>query len=171
MMLATYNIHACIGSDGHFAPERIVNVLKEMNADITALQEVEQHELNGEDLLDYLGEKTKLIAITGPTLLRHNRYYGNALLTRLPVLVANQIDLTISGREPRSALDVILDFHDQLMRVVATHLGLNPRERHHQTRQLLALLKAPSADISVLMGDLNEWFGGKICVGCMRILE
>jgi endonuclease/exonuclease/phosphatase family metal-dependent hydrolase len=41
---------------------------------------------------------------------------------------------------------------------VATHLGLNPRERHHQTRQLLALLKAPSADISVLMGDLNEWF-------------
>ena len=41
--LATYNIHACIGTDGHFDPFRIVDVIREMDADIIALQEVEHH--------------------------------------------------------------------------------------------------------------------------------
>ena len=37
MKIATYNIHACIGADGHFDPERIVKVLHEINADVMAL--------------------------------------------------------------------------------------------------------------------------------------
>ena len=156
--LATYNIHACIGADKRFDPDRIVRVLQEIDADVVALQEVEHHRVDNLDLLDYLAAKTGLNAIAGPTLLRESRHYGNALLTKLPVSALHRINLSLSHREPRGALDVTLDCNGKSLQVVATHLGLNPRERRQQVRQLLSLLESSSADIYVLMGDLNEWF-------------
>lgn len=156
--LATYNIHACIGTDGGFDPDRIVKVLLQMDADVVALQEVEHHRVGNLDLLEYLAAETGLTAIAGPTLLRESRHYGNALLTRHPVASLNRIDLSMPGREPRGAIDVIFDFNGQSLQVVATHLGLNPRERRRQVRQLLSILESSPADVTVLMGDLNEWF-------------
>ncbi|HAO24637.1 MAG TPA: endonuclease, partial [Methylophaga sp.] len=46
LTIATYNIHACIGSDGQFDPARIAAVLQELDADIIALQEVEHHSID-----------------------------------------------------------------------------------------------------------------------------
>lgn len=155
--IATYNIHACIGGDGRFDAARIVRVLKETDADITALQEVDHHQVNGIDLLDYLAAETGLSAIAGPTLLRQNRHFGNALLTRLPVGDVNRIDLSLLGREPRGAIDAIFYCGNRPVRLVATHLGLKPGERIHQTRRLLSLFEHGSADVSMLLGDLNEW--------------
>ena len=87
--VCTYNIHAGIGADGHFAPQRIVKVLQEIDADVVALQEVEHHTVDGYDLLDYLAVTTGMTAIAGPTLLRESRHFGNALLTRLAVLTGH----------------------------------------------------------------------------------
>lgn len=158
LTLATYNIHACIGADGRFEPERIVQVLRELNADVVALQEVEHHDVDGCDLLDYLAAKTGLTAVAGPTLLRKTRHYGNAILTRLPILAVNRVDLTLPGHEARGALDITLDGNGRRVQVVATHLGLRPWERRQQVRELLKLFNIGSASIYVLMGDLNEWF-------------
>jgi endonuclease/exonuclease/phosphatase family metal-dependent hydrolase len=155
--LATYNIHACIGADGRFDPDRVGGVLRELNADAVALQEVENHKLANRDLLDYLAGQTGLAAVAGPTLLRETRHYGNALLTRLPILATQRIDLSLPQREPRGALDVTLNLRGQRVQVVATHLGLRPGERRAQVRRLLTLFKTGAADISVLVGDLNEW--------------
>jgi endonuclease/exonuclease/phosphatase family metal-dependent hydrolase len=155
--LATYNIHACVGIDRRFDPERIVQVLNEMDVDVVALQEVEHHNIDGYDLLDYLAEKTGLTAIAGPTLLRETRDYGNALLTRLPIVTVRRIDLSLPQREPRGALDVMHNWCGQSIRVVATHLGLRPGERRQQVRRLLALFDSGSTDYSALLGDLNEW--------------
>ena len=78
MRLATYNIHACIGADGRYDPDRVVRVLLELNADVVALQEVEQHAVGDMDLLQFLAAKTGYQAVAGPTLLRDTRDYGNA---------------------------------------------------------------------------------------------
>src|SRR5690349_23008140 len=40
LRVATYNIHKCRGLDGRVRPERVIDVLREVNADIVALQEV-----------------------------------------------------------------------------------------------------------------------------------
>jgi endonuclease/exonuclease/phosphatase family metal-dependent hydrolase len=157
MTLATYNIHACIGADGQFGPQRTVQVLKELDTDIIALQEVEHHSVDELDLLDYLAEETGMTALAGPTLLRQSRHYGNALLTRLPIVTARRVDLSLPRCEPRGALDVMLDWHGKRVRVIATHLGLRPGERRRQVRRLLSLLETGAADYSVLLGDLNEW--------------
>lgn len=133
-------------------------MIKEIDADVVALQEVEHHKINNIDLLEYLSVETGLKAIAGPTLLRESRHYGNALLTRLPILSLKRFDLSEAEHEPRGALDVIFNSNGKSIQVVATHLGLNPGERRRQVRKLLTLLESSSADISVLMGDLNEWF-------------
>ena len=158
LTLATYNIRGCIGTDGRFEPERTVHVLKELNADVVALQEVEHHDLGGHDLLDYLAVETSLTAISGPTLLRETRDYGNAILTKLPILAVNRVDLTLPGHEARGALDVTLEGNGRSLQVVATHLGVKPWERRQQVRRLLRLFEIGPANIYVLMGDLNEWF-------------
>jgi endonuclease/exonuclease/phosphatase family metal-dependent hydrolase len=158
LTLATYNIHAGIGMDGRFRPERIRQVLGELDADVVALQEVEHHEVGGVDLLDYLAAETGCTCIAGPTLQRGTHHYGNALLTRLPVLSVERIDLSWLTSEPRGALDIVLDWYGLSLHVVATHLGLKPGERRHQVRHLLNLFDGDTADVSVLMGDLNEWF-------------
>ena len=106
MRLATYNIHACIGADGRYDPDRVVRVLLELNADVVALQEVEQHAVGDMDLLQFLAAKTGYQAVAGPTLLRDTRDYGNAVLTRLPIVTMQRIDLSLPRREPRGALDV-----------------------------------------------------------------
>jgi len=157
MKLATYNIHGCVGADGRFNPDRIIGVLAELSADVVALQEVEQRTVGGQDLLDYLAEALSITAIAGPTLLRGTWHYGNALLTRLPIRAIERVDLSVHRHEPRGALNVELDWGPRRLQVVATHLGLWPAERRRQARRLLALFESGRADVSVLLGDLNEW--------------
>jgi len=157
LTIATYNIHACIGADGRFDPARIAAVLQELDADIIALQEVEHHSIDELDLLEYLAYQTGHEALAGPTLFRDTRHYGNALLTRLPLRSFKHIDLSFAGYEPRGAIEATFDVAGYELQVIATHLGLKPAERRWQVKQLLELKSLQEADISCLLGDVNEW--------------
>jgi endonuclease/exonuclease/phosphatase family metal-dependent hydrolase len=157
MRIATWNIHACVGGDGQFDPGRTAQVLRELQADVIALQEVEHQTIDEEDLLDYLAAAVGMQAVAGPTLRRQSNKYGNALLSRLPIRAVERVDLSEDRREPRGAIDVLLDWNGVELQVLATHLGLSPVERRRQVRKLLVLLEARPAEVAVLLGDLNEW--------------
>lgn len=159
--IASYNIHGCVGLDRRRAPWRVVKVLRELDCDVVGLQEVNSnpgphvHSMQ----LDYLATQIGMQAIAGATILRHQGHYGNALLTRCPVLEVRRHDLCFSSRrEPRGALDVDLEIHGEPVRVIVTHLGLNPGERRFQVKQLLSLLHAGKPEqLVVVLGDINEW--------------
>ena len=155
--IASYNTHGGIGRDGRFVPKRIADVLKELDSDIIALQEVENR-ATGFDMLAYLKSETGFEAIAGPTLLRKGADYGNGLLTRFKVLSVQRIDLCVDRCEPRGAIDVELDCGGTPMRVLATHLGLRPSERREQISRLLRVLEHDRPLPTILMGDINEWF-------------
>jgi endonuclease/exonuclease/phosphatase family metal-dependent hydrolase len=157
LRVATYNVHRAIGLDGRTDPGRILGVLRELDADVMALQEVEAHD-DGGAMLEWLGRQLGYEAVTGTTLKRHDGLYGNGLLTRCPIKEKRLTDLSWRGREPRGAITVDVDCKGRRLRVVATHLGLRPAERRDQVQQLLHLFKERPHDRAVLMGDLNEWF-------------
>lgn len=157
LRIASYNVHRAIGGDGRTDPQRILDVLREIDADVFALQEVEAHD-DGADMLAWLAEQMGYQAIPGTTLKRHDGHFGNGLLTRCPVRGRRLCDLSWRGREPRGAIAADVDCDGQALRVVATHLGLRPAERRDQVQRLLTLFKERPHDRSVLVGDLNEWF-------------
>jgi endonuclease/exonuclease/phosphatase family metal-dependent hydrolase len=158
LRVATYNVHRCVGRDGRFDPDRVVGVLDELDADVLALQELQWESSEALHLLDRFAAKLGQRPIPGPTLLRPDGHYGNALLTRLPIANVQLMDLTVAGHEPRGAIDALLQTTRGLLRVVATHLGLTPSERREQMRQLLRRLEKEPQYTLLLMGDINEWF-------------
>jgi endonuclease/exonuclease/phosphatase family metal-dependent hydrolase len=149
-----------VGLDGARRPSRVAEVLRELQADIIGLQEVSGRPGLGSDSvqMDFLAEALGLNAVAGHTILRHDGTYGNALLTRWPVLDVRRIELTVHRREPRGALDVDLDCRGQIVRVIVTHLGLLPGERRVQVRRLMDALGQPARRLVILCGDMNEWF-------------
>ena len=157
LRIATYNLHGAVGIDGRFAPERIGEVLAEIDADIFALQEVPLGGTGSPDVLAVLQRMTGLDAVAGPTLDTPARRYGNAVLTRYPVRAVRTLDLSFKSREPRGALDADIDCNGDLWRVVATHLGLASSERRAQVEQVLQCFDTPALPV-ILLGDLNEWF-------------
>ena len=158
LRVATYNVHRCIGRDGRFDPERVTGVLRELDADVLALQELQWQSTDALHLLDRFASDLGQLAIPGPTLLRSDGHYGNAVLTRLRVSTLDLRDMTVPGHEPRGAIDALLDTAGGTLRLVATHLGLFPGERRVQLRKLLARLDEGPQLPTVLMGDINEWF-------------
>jgi endonuclease/exonuclease/phosphatase family metal-dependent hydrolase len=174
--VATYNIHTCIGVDRRYDPGRIGTVLREIDADIACLQEVAARRGSDRhhDQWVYLGEVTGHHVITGMGIRERLGRFGNAILTRFPVLTARAIDLSVSGYEPRGAIDADLLIGDRVLRVIATHFGLHAVERRLQANRLMAVLgeslaaNRRTADAVLLMGDLNEWRGRS---GAIRLLD
>jgi endonuclease/exonuclease/phosphatase family metal-dependent hydrolase len=174
--VVTYNIHSCIGVDRRCDPARIGAVLREIDADIACLQEVDarrgvEHHV---DQWAYLGAATGRRVILGAGLRDYSRRFGNAILTRFPVLAARSLDLTVGGYEPRGAIEADLLVGDRVLRVLATHFGLHAAERRLQANRLMAALGDHSAadrraaHAVLLMGDLNEWRGR---TGAIRVLD
>ncbi|MGF6291717.1 endonuclease/exonuclease/phosphatase family protein [Paraburkholderia youngii] len=157
LRIGTYNLHGAVGTDGKFAPERVGEVLAEIDADILALQEVPLGGASSPDVLAVLQRMTGLYAVSGPTFDTPARRYGNAVLTRYPVRAVRTLDLSFRSREPRGALDADIDCNGELWRVVATHLGLASSERRAQVEQVLQSFDTPALPV-ILLGDLNEWF-------------
>jgi endonuclease/exonuclease/phosphatase family metal-dependent hydrolase len=98
LRVITYNIHRAIGVDRRFRPERIAKILAHYRADLVLLQEVDEgaprsRELDlARELAGVLG--FPYVAVGHNVTLKKGRY-GNATLSRFPILRERNIDLTI----------------------------------------------------------------------------
>jgi endonuclease/exonuclease/phosphatase family metal-dependent hydrolase len=157
LTVATWNVHGGVGRDRRYAPTRIADVVLETGADVIALQEVGSRDTS-EILLDALVRGTGFHAVDGWTCKRRGCDFGNVVLSRYPVAETHRLDLTIGDREPRGALDVVVNAPQGTLRVIATHLGLRPGERRLQVKRLLRALEHERKLPTVLTGDVNEWY-------------
>jgi endonuclease/exonuclease/phosphatase family metal-dependent hydrolase len=160
VIACTWNVHECVGGDRRRDPERVAAVLGEVSADVFALQEVHSDARGGGSLdqARFLADAMGFGAVAGPTLRRRGGDFGNLLLTRLPVQSVRRHDLSVPGREPRGAIEVLLERPGARLRVVVVHLGLRARERATQARSLLdGVGTSPPEETLVVLGDFNEW--------------
>ena len=166
--VASYNIRKAIGTDRRRRPERTLEVLRELDADVVALQEADRR----------FGSRASAIPLH--MIEEHSDYkpvafdardgsigwHGNALLVRKSVDVLRKELLHLPSLEPRGAVmaDICLDGEE--LRVVGMHLDLSGLWRRQQARSILHHLQTRERPMpAVLMGDLNEW---SVRGGCLR---
>jgi endonuclease/exonuclease/phosphatase family metal-dependent hydrolase len=166
LRVATYNVHACIGTDGRHDPDRVATVISELDADIVALQEftypltvaVETRMPVTFTMLD------RYECALGPTRKTRTQCFGNALFTRHPIVEVHRIDLSMARREPRGALAATIEIRGNPVHILAAHLGLRVGERRFQVRQILDYLDSVRHTMVVVLGDFNDWLPGRSVV-------
>ncbi|HEY9422954.1 MAG TPA: endonuclease/exonuclease/phosphatase family protein [Thermoanaerobaculia bacterium] len=165
LRVITYNIHRAIGVDRRFRPERIAAILRHYDADLVLLQEVDEgaprsRELNlAKELAEMAGYPYFAL---GHNVSLKRGWYGNATLSRFPILRERNIDLSI--RESwirRGCQHTTLDTNGSgPLEVFNLHLGLSARERNKQVELLTRSQEFSSAlnGLPVLVGgDFNDW--------------
>jgi endonuclease/exonuclease/phosphatase family metal-dependent hydrolase len=161
LRVVSYNVHGCLGRDGRRDVARIVHILREIDADVIGLQEVEsRHGRSEVDQAERLAAALGMACVEGP-LLHHARrgWYGNVLLSRLEVQGVRRVLFESYGVEARGAIVCDLVAGDGTRwRVLTTHLDLRSRHRRRQLATLLDQLVPSPCRPTVLMGDFNEWW-------------
>lgn len=162
LRIATYNIHRCRGMDRRTMPMRVAEVIRGMDADIVALQEVIGAGPSG------LGQAAEIGAALGMGWVMHsvrqlrNHHFGNVVMTRFPVVHHGHYDLSWQTCEERACQRVDLDLGDgAVLHVYNVHLGTAVLERRYQAARLAAFvhdhrIKGPK----IILGDFNEWMKG-----------
>ncbi|MGE7369508.1 endonuclease/exonuclease/phosphatase family protein [Neorhizobium sp. NPDC001467] len=159
MLVASYNVHKCVGVDGRFDPERTSHVIREIGADVMALQEADTRFGERRGLLDlhWLERETGLTPVPVSGVSRAHGWHGNVVLYR-EGLVRDVHQVKLPGLEPRGCLVTEIEFnHGATLRIIAAHLGLLHRSRHQQTKMILDIIGSRGEQPTLLLGDLNEW--------------
>jgi endonuclease/exonuclease/phosphatase family metal-dependent hydrolase len=170
-VIASYNVHKCVGIDRRFDPERTASVIAEIDADIIAIQEADKRfgERSGLLNLDMLERDCGLIPvpITALSSTGHG-WHGNMIMIRKGA-VGGVRQLKLPGVEPRGALVVHLDLPTGRLRLVAAHFGLLKRSREQQAMAILASVAEEEEMPTLLVGDLNEWrVGRRSSLSCLQ---
>ena len=192
--VASYNVRKAIGTDRRRNPQRVLDVLHEIDADVVALQEADKrfggrgsavpHELIDDHglyrpvhfgvkhrrTLDRLpGTAGKRIDALLKVDTRNIGWHGNALLVKRHVQVMDCAALDLPTFEPRGAVLAELLIGDKPLRVIGMHLDLSGMWRRKQIRTILdAVAKRPQRMPTILMGDTNEW---REAAGCLKDFE
>lgn len=168
IVVATYNIQAGAGN-----LERIAGEIRAMNADVTALQEVDVHWHQRSNFADQATELGRALGVEvrfapiyrlDGTDGRPPREFGVALLSRHPIERFRNDSLTrlstqelnpVPTRQP-GLLNAIVNVNGKRVRVLTAHLDYraNPSVRHAQVGEIVRVLDADSLP-TILAGDLN----------------
>ena len=168
LTFASYNIHKAIGLDRKRDPDRIIAILREIDADVVALQEADRRfgERHSVLPLASLDEHTPYRAVPLGGRPGSIGWHGNALLVRRDIESSGADVVLLPTLEPRGAVRADLVAGGHKIRIVGMHLDLSGLRRRQQVRAILGeLARCEDVCATVLMGDLNEWATHG---GCLR---
>lgn len=165
--LASYNIRKGIGTDRRRRPDRILEVLHEMHADIVALQEADRRFGARQSAIPAeLIAQGEYKAVDFDIRPGGIGWHGNAILVRHSIEITDFLPMRLPTLEPRGAVMAELHVGGNDLRVVGMHLDLSGLWRRRQIRAILDQIAGRQRKMpTVMMGDLNEW---SLHGGCIR---
>ena len=159
LTFASYNIHKAVGTDGRRDADRIITVLREIDADIIALQEVDRRIGQRASVLDRAAlDDTPWKPVDVARRPRSLGWHGNALLVRRRFRVLDTHPLDLPTLEPRGAACADVEVDGVRIRIAGMHLDLSGLRRRDQIKAVLRHIAqcTPSCP-AVLLGDFNQW--------------
>lgn len=168
LRLASYNIRKAIGTDRRRRPERIIEVLNELDPDIVALQEADRRFGPRDAAIPphLLEEHSDLKPVMFGARDRSLGWHGNAILVRKQFKIGEHAMLHLPSLEPRGAVLAEVEAKGHQIRIVGMHLDLSGLWRRRQAHAILKHVSERHADMpTAMMGDLNEWTARS---GCLR---
>ena len=145
LRVLSYNIHKCIGGvDRRYEPSRVVDVIRKLDADVADAAGGRRRRRRARTTtsqVDLLGDELGMPHRTWfPNVeVRGGGQYGNAILSRYPIIESANIDLTLRFKKPRSVLHGVIrvrhDDVDRTVHVFNMHLGLARLRAPHPARR------------------------------------
>lgn len=156
LRVMTWNIHGGRGPDRRRDLQRVVDLVRRHEPQVIALQEIDSRGQATPDAFEFLSDALGGNSYATRSIRAPDGDYGHALISRWPMAAASYHDISYKRREPRLAIETILDTPQGPLQLVAAHLGLSFRERLRQAEKLVRIVDE-GPERSVLMGDLNDW--------------
>jgi len=156
----TYNIYHGEDANGGSNLDAVAGIINSLEPDLVALQEVDNKtaRAKGFDLTAELSRRTGMQGVFGKAMDYDGGGYGEAVLSRYPVIETKNNPLPHSAKaEPRAALEVHIELPGGVkMAFVGTHLDhqRDQSNRMMQAGRIMELYKNYNLPI-VLAGDLN----------------
>ncbi|MES2338536.1 MAG: endonuclease/exonuclease/phosphatase family protein [Pseudomonadota bacterium] len=166
--VASYNMRKAIGTDRRRDPMRVLDVLREIDADVIALQEADRRFGTRAGVISphLLDEHSPWKALPVGIRTQSMGWHGNALLVRKDAVVSDCEAIHLPTLEPRGAVMADVRVNGTPLRVVGMHLDLSGLWRRRQAHAIMAHVAASATRYpTVMMGDLNEWSRQ---AGCLR---
>ncbi len=156
----SYNIRHGVGMDKRLDIERIAGVIKESNADIVALQEVDQgvQRSGSRDLPAELAELTGMEVCFERNITFQGGAYGNAVLTRFPIKSKKNTHYQmLHPGEQRGLMQLVLDVRGKDLLFMNTHLDYRPddSERLLNISEIEQIIANAGKMPVILCGDFN----------------
>jgi endonuclease/exonuclease/phosphatase family metal-dependent hydrolase len=149
--ILSYNVKNCTGMDGVVDYQRVANVIKRVNPDIVALQELDSatQRSKGVVVLNELSRMTGMYQTYGASIEYQGGKYGIGMLTKEKPVSWKRIPLP-GKEEPRSLLIVELD----KLVMACTHFSLTEEDRLSSAYKVSTAFKDYTKPV-FLAGDLN----------------
>lgn len=171
----SYNVHHCEGSDRQLDLERIVRVIKSVQPDLVSLQEVDRNVGRTQTVNqpDELARLTDLQVAFGPNIDLQGGTYGNAILSRYPIISHTNHRLpNINSGEQRGVLQAEIDVPglSESLILLTTHFDHRPddQERVASAKAINAMIAGHQRN-ALLMGDLNDVQGSPALLELERL--
>ena len=163
----TYNIHHGEGLDGETDLARIADVIRNTNADLVALQEVDRgvRRTDGVDQPARLGELTGMAAVFEKNADIQGGDYGNAVLSRYPIeRYVNHKLPRMGENEQRGLLEVHVRVNGREVVFFATHVDHqeDDSERLASVDALRGCVAQFKGKPVIVAGDMNARPDGRV---------
>ncbi len=156
--IASYNLQKCVGVDLRRRPDRTLQVIGALGAQVVVLQEADKRlpprpPALPREMAEAHGWRVAEFDAPSGSL----GFHGNAMLLAEGIALRATARIDLPGLEPRGAIRADLETPQGPLRVIGVHLGLIRRYRLLQLGAIMRHLHRLPPLPTVIAGDFNEW--------------
>lgn len=169
LKILSYNIHKGFALSRRFVLESMRQAIRDVHADVVFLQEVQgQHDGHAKTVEGWAAKQFEYLAddvwphfAYGKNAVYSEGDHGNAILSKYPIKMWENVDVSTNRFEKRGILHSIVEWNGAPLHLLCVHLNLTERGRARQTDMIIHRVetKIPQNERLILAGDFNDWRG------------